>query len=99
MHKIIENQKRYLSISEFQRRSGLSYPTIKNALDTGQLKGVQTESGKWKIDTQATADKAAVNTDIAEIEQLLKSLCKHLGVDTSQKAAAPFADNFKKYSR
>jgi len=74
--------KRYCTIAEYQRRTGLSYQTIKNAAETGQLIAIRTESGHWKIDTQS-----GINTEAAELvnridEQykLLKSLCQHLGV-------------------
>ena len=49
----MSNDKRFVAIAEYQRITGLSYQTVKNALETGQLRGVRTEAGHWKIDTQA----------------------------------------------
>ena len=74
--------KRFVPIAEYQRMTGLSYPTIKNALDTGQLKGIRTESGHWKIDTATAGDKdtAAIMEQLNEQGRLLKSLCGHLGL-------------------
>ena len=74
--------KRFVAIAEYQRISGLSYPTIKNALETGQLKGVRTEAGHWKIDTQdrGGADFSAITKRLDEQGQMLKALCGHLGV-------------------
>ena len=50
MGKIINQPKQFVPIAEYQRMTGLSYPTIKNALETGQLRGIKTEAGHWKID-------------------------------------------------
>ena len=74
--------KRYIPIAEYQRQTGLSYPTIKNALETGQLKGIRTESGHWKIDAADTGDKAtaAIMEQLNEQARLLQALCGHLGV-------------------
>jgi len=77
-----EKHKRFVPIAEYQRISGLSYPTIKNALETGQIKGVKTEAGHWKVDTQdnGSADAAAIFQRLDETERLLKALCGHLNV-------------------
>ena len=74
--------KRFVTIAEYQRISGLSYPTVKNALETGQLKGVKTEAGHWKIDTQdaGSAETAVIVKRLDEAERMLKALCGHLGV-------------------
>lgn len=74
--------KRYVPIAEYQRMTGMSYPTIKNALETGQLKGIRTEAGHWKIDTAATEDKqtTAIIERLDTQERLLKALCGHLGI-------------------
>jgi len=82
MEKIINQSKRYVPIAEYQRMTGLSYPTIKNALDTGQLKGIKTEAGYWKIDTEdlGNKDTVAIMERLNEQGQLLKALCGHLGL-------------------
>jgi len=81
------NNKRFITIAECQRITGLSYPTIKHAAESGQIKAIKTESGHWKIDitdiSQNPTDK--INTQIIiqleGHEQLLKALCGHLGVN------------------
>ncbi|MDR1892033.1 MAG: hypothetical protein LBQ48_03370 [Oscillospiraceae bacterium] len=67
--------KRFVTIAEYQRLSGLSYPTVKNALETGQLKGVKTEAGHWKIDTQdaGNTDTSVIVKRLDEAERLLKA--------------------------
>jgi len=87
MEKVINQPKRFVPIAEYQRMTGLSYPTIKNALDTGQLKGVKTEAGHWKIDTEdaGNRDNAAILERLNEQGQLLKLLCGHLGVATERR--------------
>ena len=74
--------KRFVTIAEYQRISGLSYPTVKNALETGQLKGVKTEAGHWKIDTHesGSTDTSVIVKRLDESERMLKALCGHLGV-------------------
>ena len=74
--------KRFLTIAEYCRATGLSYKTVKAALESGQLFGIKTESGNWKIDTQAdiNPDVGALASSIEEQGKLIKQLCKHLGV-------------------
>ena len=78
----MNKNKRFVTIAEYQRITGLSYPTIKNALDTGQLRGIQTEAGHWKIDVNDTGNKdaTAIMEQLNEQGRLLKALCGHLGL-------------------
>jgi len=73
---------RFVSISQYQRMTGLSYPTIKNAAETGKIKAIQTEAGHWKIDTLAdiNIDTAPLLERLEGQEKMLKTLCAHLGV-------------------
>jgi len=74
--------KRFATIAEYQRITGLSYPTIKNAAETGKIKAIQTEAGHWKIDTLAdmNMDTASLMERLEGQEKMLKTLCAHLGV-------------------
>ena len=74
--------KRFVTIAEYSRLSGLSYPTIKAALERGDLRGVRTEANFWKIDLQAESspDMAAIAEQLDEQGRLLRALCGHLGV-------------------
>jgi len=85
MEMVINQPRRYVPIAEYQRMTGLSYPTIKNALETGQLKGIRTEAGHWKIDVIDSGDKntAAIMEQLSQQGQLLKQLCVHLGIRTA----------------
>ena len=89
--------KRYVPIAEFQRMTGLAYPTIKNALETGQLKGIQTEAGYWKVDTADTGDKGitAIMEQLNEQGQLLKALCGHLGLQRTDRGDAVWISHRK----
>ena len=80
--KGVEDLKRFVSIAEYQKLSGLSYPTIKNALEMGKIRGIQTETGLWKIDTNNSEnrDTAMVVERLVKQEELLAKLCDHLGV-------------------
>jgi len=84
MEQVISQPKRYVPIAEYQRMTGLSYPTIKNALETGQLKGIRTEAGYWKVDTEDAGNKdaAIIMERLSEQNRLLKTLCGHLGLST-----------------
>ena len=78
----VTKNKRYVAIAEFQRLSGLSYPTIKNALESGELRGIRTEAEHWKVDTldAGNTDTAAIVQRLDEQARMLKTLCAHLGV-------------------
>ena len=81
MEKIIDSQKRFIPMAEYQRISGLSYPTVKKALETGQLKGIKTECGHWRIDTQADSPEySAIIERLDRQERLIKALSSHFGV-------------------
>ena len=74
--------KRFVSIAEYQRMSGLSYQTIKAALERHELRGLRSESGHWKIDTAAdgNADISALARQLDDQARMLAKLCRHLGV-------------------
>ena len=78
----MNKSKRFVSIAEYSKLTGLSYPTVKNALETKQIKGVQTEAGHWKIDISDTGNKdtVAIMEQLNEQGRLLKALCRHLGL-------------------
>lgn len=82
MEKIINQPKKYGSMVEGQKHYGVSYPTLKHALETGQIKGIKTEAGIWKVLLTDTEDKdvTAIIGRLYEQERLLKALCGHLGV-------------------
>ena len=81
MKKIIDNQKRYVSVAEYQRLSGLSYPTVRRAIASGELKAVTTEAGHYRIDTQGQqTDYSVIIERLDRQEQLIKALSSHFGV-------------------
>ena len=73
---------RFVPVAEYQRISGLSFPTVKHGLETGQLKGIKTEAGHWRVqlDDSGNTDTAAIVQRLDEQGQLLKALAVHLGV-------------------
>jgi len=75
--------KRYSTIAAYQRQTGLSYQTIKNALDSGELPGIRTKGGFWKVDTQAGSnpDLGTVLERLDTQGRLLQVLASHLGVN------------------
>ena len=80
----VNQNKRFVTMSKFQRDTGLSYKTVKNALDTGQLKGIMTEAGHWKIDTHdsdSNRDAANIVARLDEQGQMLKALCGFFKID------------------
>jgi hypothetical protein len=84
MGKVVERQRRFVAVAEYQRMTSLSYQTVMHMIKTKQINAIQTEGGHYKIDTAAIE-----NTDTADIlerldsqQQLLKTLCLHLGVKT-----------------
>ena len=80
MEKIIDAPKRYVTMAEYQRMSGLSYPTVKKALESGAIKGVKTECGHWRVDTQAgSSDYSQVLERLDRQEQKLDAFFRHFG--------------------
>jgi len=71
--------KRYVTMAEYQRLHKLSYPTVKHGLETGQIRGIKTEAGHWKVDTavDSNTDTAAIIERLESQERMLKALCKH----------------------
>ena len=61
--RLPDTGKRFISISEFGRRNGVSYATIKSAMRSGELKTITTNSGGKLIDTQPDS---VSNTEIAQ---------------------------------
>ena len=74
--------KRYVTIAEYQRQTGLSYQTIRRACESGELKTIKTTAGHFKIDTADTGNSpvAVIVERLDEQQQLLTALCQHLGV-------------------
>ena len=84
----MSGEKRFVTISEYQRMTGMSYKTVKHAIDTGQLKAIRTEAGHFKIDTAANTDPglAAVTRQLEDQARMLKALLSHLGVKALERA-------------
>ena len=80
MGRAVDNPKRYVSVAEYQRMTGLSYPTVKKAITSGELKAVKTEAGHYRIDMQAeNADYSAILERLDRQEQKLDMFFKHFG--------------------
>ena len=71
-------QKKFVPVSEFQRISGLSYPTVMGALERGELKGIKTESGHWrvKLENDNSSNIPDISERLQKIEQSIYALCK-----------------------
>jgi hypothetical protein len=78
--KVIEKSKRFVTIAKYQEISGLSYATVSHLMNSGQLPYITTESGLRRVDTGATPDRAELIERLDRTEQILSSLCDHLGV-------------------
>ena len=78
----MKGQKRFIPVSAYMQETGLSYPTVVNAIRTGQIRAITTESGHYKVDTLAdqNADLLELTGKLENLEGLLKSLCVHLGL-------------------
>lgn len=75
--------KRFASISEYQKLSGLSYKTIRHALESRQLNGIRTESGIWKIDTRfkGGSDVSTLLYKLENVERALLALCRQMNTE------------------
>ena len=80
MEKIIDNPSKLYSIAKYMREYGGSYPTIKNALETGQLKGIKTETGQWRILVgDGSPEYSALLGEVKEVKTMLKTLLSVFG--------------------
>lgn len=74
---IISKDKRFVTISDYSKRTGLSYATINHMLKTGQLNYITTESGLRRIDTKSEgADSKVLMEKLDKTEKMLSALCK-----------------------
>ena len=87
MQKPPSQQKRYVTIAEYGRMTGLSYPTILKNCKDGTLKSVQTEAGHYKIDVQAggTSEIAAIAARLDELGETINAIAGRFGIP-AQKA-------------
>ena len=75
MERIIDNPSKLYSIAKYMREYGGSYPTIKNALETGQLKGIKTETGHWRILVgDGSPDYSALLDELKQQKEMLRTL-------------------------
>jgi len=83
--KILPKDKRFVSIRQYQRISGLSYDLIKFALDTNQLKSIKSECGHYKIDTQAElgADISILMDKLNEMDRKISALTRQFNTATT----------------
>ena len=81
-------EKRYVSMSTYQKMTGLSYKTVKHLIETSQLKTIKTEAGNYRIDVVSNNSAKAeieLKKEISNLkdalrstETMVKALCKHL---------------------
>ena len=73
-----QEEKRFVTISAYRRMTGLGYKAIMHMIQSGQIKTLKTESGKYRIDTNAdsSGDMSALMEELNETKRLLRALCK-----------------------
>ena len=70
-------KKRFVTVTEYQRISGLSYKTVMHMIRTGQLPHIKTESGQCRVDTQPNGQNATILAEkMDDVQKCLKALCK-----------------------
>ena len=82
MEAATEKPRRYIPVSEYVRIYGLSQKTVRHGLGTGQIKGIKTETGKWRVDTfdGNNFQSEFVMQRMDKHEKLLLALCKQFGI-------------------
>jgi len=83
--QVLPKDKRFVSIRQYQRISGMSYDLIKFALDTNQLKAIKSECGHYKIDTQAEfgADISILMDKLNEMDRKISALTRQFNTATT----------------
>ena len=74
---------RFVTVSAYQRISGLSYKTIMHMIKTNQITYIKTESGQYRIDTHSTSNNPnkELLDNINEIQRHVKALCTQFNTD------------------
>ena len=82
LRRELPQSKKEQIFAAIERLASGEVQPIKNAPETGQLSGIRTESGHWKIDVADTGNKdvATVLERLDRQERLLRALCGHLGI-------------------
>ncbi len=79
---IIEPDKRFVTIKEYCRRTGLSYAAADHMLKTGQLNYITTEGGLRRIDTKEQGiDNAKLTEEMEKIRKMLTALVKQFNTE------------------
>ncbi|MCL2264253.1 MAG: hypothetical protein FWC08_13645 [Defluviitaleaceae bacterium] len=78
--------ERFLSIRKYVELNGLSYQTVKHGLETGQLRGIQTESGNWRVDTHDGNNLQVefVLQRLEKQEKFLLAICRQFGISVPE---------------
>lgn len=72
---------KWMSIPEYTKQTGLSRGTILKMIESGDLTAATTEGGaQLRIKTESDPELDRLNQQISENNELLKQLCKHLGI-------------------
>lgn len=74
--KVIPQDKRFVTIKQYCKISGLSYATVKHLMVSGQLNYITTERGLQRIDTREVGNEIAVLEKLDKTEKMLAALCK-----------------------
>jgi len=73
---------KWLSIPEYTKQTGLSRGTILNMIENGDLIATTTDGGaQLRIKAESDPELDRLNERVKENNELLKQLCKHLGIN------------------
>lgn len=72
---------KWVTIPEYQKMTNLGRPNINKLIDDGDLVTTRTEGGQVRIKIEEQKELEAIMLELEEHKRLLKSLCKHLGVN------------------
>jgi len=79
--------KRFITIAEYQRQTGLSYATVRHMLATGQLNYITTECGHEKIDTKDHTDASLIFKRLDRLEDIVRAIAEQFHTPLQDKAA------------
>jgi len=80
--QIIPKSKRFVTVAAYMKSTGLSYPTVMAAIERGEIRAIQTESGQYRVDTQGgtDTDNNAILRELEKQGQMIAALAGHLGL-------------------
>jgi len=72
---------KWVSGREYCRLTGISRANVNKLIEEGRLTHTETEGGQIRIMIEGNEDVLTLKEELDEAKEMLRLLCKHLGVN------------------